>query len=122
MKTANRPNTREHFRLKYPPYQEPILVINREQYVIKDISEKGVKFNIHGIKHNIDIFLELREEIKGTIDFKGRGSFNIKGKIVRINERIKIAVIKLDNPIPLSQIMAEQRFLIQNYPDYAKKQ
>ena len=101
---------RRFFRLNYPPNDRPILTLKGTRFLAIDVSEEGARFSLVDVKVS-----QLREgmTIDGTLDFSGRGIFSISGTIIRINE--DSAAIKFKKMLPLSHIMAEQRYLIQKY-------
>lgn len=101
---------RRYFRLTYPPGDRPILTLKGTRYLAIDISEEGARFSLTDVKIS-----QLSEgmTVSGSLDFNGRGSFQLSGIIIRINE--DSAAIKFKKLLPLKHIMAEQRYLIQKY-------
>jgi hypothetical protein len=101
---------RRYYRLQYPESERPLLSFSGGVYKAIDISEGGVRFSL---TTRSAAKLVTNMVIAGTIDFCGRGTFPIKGRLLRIME--DLAVIELDANLPLFHIMAEQRYLIQKY-------
>ena len=104
-------NRREYFRIIYPLACRPKLIFSGNEYDVIDISEKGIKF----------ICKEMNEfqqglEVKINITFNNADPLALKGIVLRIDK--KIAVLSLTESIPLDRIIAEQRYIKLNYPDY----
>ena len=103
-------NQREHYRIRYPDKERPQLTIGKQAFEIIDLSEKGIYFAM-GSQHS---YVE-NQALKGTVVFRSGKRCDIAGKILRINELEKTCALRLDRPIPLAQIMEEQRMLLQKY-------
>ena len=102
---------REYFRIIYPLACRPKLLISGNEYDVIDISEHGIRF----------ICRELNEFQQGLapnlkISFNNSEPLALKGMILRIDK--KIVVMSLTESIPLDRIIAEQRYIKLNYPDY----
>ncbi len=86
------------------------MILNNE-YVTIDISERGIRF----ICKEIDEF-QTGIELVVQIIFHNGEELDLEGEILRTDE--KIAVLCLSKRIPLKRIVAEQRYIKLNYPDY----
>ncbi len=103
-------NKRNFFRIIYPYGENPILNLSRNKYPVLDISEGGCSFVIRP-----EQTFSLNQQINATILFHGRGTENIKGKVVRVVGR-KISIKFLSRVgISLARIMSEQRYLIRKH-------
>ena len=104
-------NSREHYRVRYPLSCRPKLIILNNEYVTIDISERGIRF----ICNEIDEF-QTGVELVVQITFNNGEQLDLEGEILRTDE--KITVLRLSKPITLKRILAEQRYIKLNYPDY----
>ncbi len=86
------------------------MILNNE-YVTIDISERGIRF----ICNEIDEF-QTGIELVVQIIFNNGEELDLEGEILRTDE--KIAVLCLSKRIPFKRIVAEQRYIKLNYPDY----
>jgi len=102
-------NGREYFRISYRPAEAPIFECDKNKFIVRDLSEGGVKF---APKKGMQFF--ERDKIVGKIVFPDkRGVIEIKGFIIRVT-LTDVAVQLLETTrIPLAKIMEEQRLLIQ---------
>jgi hypothetical protein len=55
-------------------------------------------------------------EVSATITFKDCSSLKVHGRILRVSE--KVVVMYIPESIPFVKIVAEQRFIKMNYPEY----
>ena len=104
-------NKREHYRIRYPLSCRPSLIVLNQKCEVVDISEHGISFVCNKV-HELHPDLE----VEARITFKDGESLNLEGKILRINKRI--AVLYLPVSIPFGRIVAEQRLLKEEYPEY----
>jgi hypothetical protein len=102
---------REYFRIIYPLACRPKLIISGKEYDVIDISEHGIRFTC---KEMNEFQPGLDVNIKVT--FNNSEPLDLKGIVLRIDK--KIAVMSLTKSIPLDRIIAEQRYIKLNYPDY----
>ncbi len=104
-------NNREHYRIRYPLSCRPRLAILNNEYETIDISERGIRFICKEIyEFQAGIELEVR------ITFYNGEHLDLEGEILRTDE--KVVVLHLSKSIPLKRIVAEQRYIKLNYPDY----
>ncbi len=104
-------NTREFFRVSYPPKNRPTFVIGGVTAEVIDASERGVAFRIP-----YQPMPALHSVLTGTIRFHRR-EVDVSGVIMRVGEQR--AVLLLYPPgIPMQVIVMEQQRQIGNYPDF----
>ena len=99
---------RVYYRLGHPYADIPKLMVWGDEYQAIDVSEEGVKFRCDeysGVK--------MGQTISATITFQDGESFDLEGKIARIQDN-EIA-ITLSKGIPYKKIVQEQRYLIRKY-------
>lgn len=87
------------------------MTILNNEYETIDISERGIRFIC---KETYEFQSGIELEIR--ITFYNGESLDLEGEILRTDE--KVAVLHLSKSIPLKIIMAEQRYIKLNYPDY----
>jgi len=97
---------RENYRLVYPPDYTPIILVGGKVFNVKDISEKGIRFE----KDWLGRFLP-NQPIRATLVFPGGDRLEISGIIVRIVE-FDVALV-LVKRIPYQKILNEQMMLRQ---------
>ncbi len=102
---------RNFFRIVYPLACRPKLVIAGKEYAAIDISEHGLRF-IYKDKNRF----QQGSEVKIKITLNNSDPLSLKGIVLRFDK--KIAVLSLTKSIPLDRIIAEQRYIKLNYPDY----
>ncbi len=110
-KKYTRENKREHFRITYPIACRPALRLLNCVYEVIDVSEHGVRFSGNKINQ-----LVAEMEVPATITFNDGSSLKINGRILRVDE--KVVVMYIPESIPFVKIVAEQRFIKMNYPEY----
>ena len=106
-------NNREHYRIRYPLSCRPRLTILNNEYETIDISERGIRF----ICKEISVF-QAGMELEARITFNNEEYLDLEGEILRTDERV--AVLYLSKRIPFKRIVAEQRYIKLNYPDYLR--
>ncbi len=107
---SSSPNTRSHYRIPYPVTLRPQLSCSLGKFFVFDISEQGLKFEMQGE----NLFIN-GTDFKGNVTFHDGEKYNIKGTVLRTEG--SFVILELDEGIPLKKIMAEQRFLIKNFPN-----
>jgi len=101
---------RESFRVEYPRSYFPTINIGNKTFDIFDASEFGIKFyNKENTPYN------LGEKIAGIVTFADNDQFNLKAKVIRIEELF--ISIELLTPLPLSKIRAEHLYLMQKFSE-----
>lgn len=107
-------NKREYYRVRYPLTCRPNLAILNSVYEIMDLSENGIRFFGNDVSR-----FHSDMKIDGMITFGDGISIGIKGKIIRIDGNN--AVMFLMESIPFGRIVAEQRFIKVQFPEYGQE-
>ncbi len=102
---------REHFRIRYPIACRPGLSLLNCVFEVIDVSEHGIRFSGNKINQ-----LQSEMDVPATITFSDGSSLKVHGRILRVDE--KVAVMYIPENIPFVKIVAEQRFIRMNYPEY----
>jgi hypothetical protein len=98
---------RQFFRIEYPIDERPCLIVGGDQYEVLDTSERGMRLS--PLKSG-----PVPSTVKGTLRFRDGSECLVAGTVARQAPDGSL-VVKLNVGIPLSQIMKEQRRLIQRY-------
>lgn len=102
------PNRRRSYRIIYPDFVRPILVIERTDNLVKrDLEYQVVDLSQDGICFLDDGSLGSAESVHGYIRFENGTKLTISGKLLRY-EQNRISV-KLTRSIGWSMILKEQR-------------
>ena len=108
---SNDENMRKHFRLTYPPQERPVFTMKSgHKFKIQDCSEGGLCIITQ------DNF--PWKQVSGDLCFNRRHKIKVRGRLIR--REGNLVIIKLMNHIDYSVIMAEQRFLLQNYKEFLR--
>lgn len=99
---------RNHFRVEYPPSEMPRLRIGDEVFSVKDLSEKGIRF-----LPSRSSKLTPGQGVKGSVTFTDGVSYIILGHVLRTQNGD--IVLNLDQGVPFSRMLEEQRRLIQQF-------
>ncbi|SMF80015.1 PilZ domain-containing protein [Pseudobacteriovorax antillogorgiicola] len=97
---------RRYFRIEYPLSHRPEFVHKIGKFPIFDLSEGGLSFQVAPEY----TFMET-EKVTAEVRLVSGVSHTIKGRVIRVIGR-KI-IIEFIDPVPLSKIMEEERFLVQ---------
>ena len=105
-------NARAHYRVVYPVSARPVF---REfgasaPHQVGDCSERGLRY-LSGEGRTPSI----GAEVEGTITFPDGTETRVAGVVVRTWEK-EVALHLTTDPIPFPVIIAQQRFLRQNFP------
>ncbi|OGI06977.1 MAG: hypothetical protein A2Y40_06790 [Candidatus Margulisbacteria bacterium GWF2_35_9] len=76
---------RDFFRIKYPVEEQPTLLIGKTEYIILDLSEKGIKFKLNpnqSILSEVEIKGKLYFDNEKTLVLRGILSFNSSSTII----------------------------------------
>jgi hypothetical protein len=106
---SNSPQNRKHFRLRYPLPSRPRLIVNGLPFQVTEISESGSKVLLDAHDQS-----NLNGDPEGVFCFHDETSIKVVVSFVRMAE--DEVVLKLTPPIPLQVIMAEQRWILSQYP------
>jgi hypothetical protein len=103
-------NQREFFRILYRPPDCPIFSCAAGKFNVLDVSETGLRIALK--KGHVGFFEQ--DVLEGQLVFPARrGTYNVKGVVIRIMEREAALQFEAASRIPLAKIMEEQRILIQ---------
>jgi hypothetical protein len=110
-------NTRRHYRIIYPSSERPEAVWNGHKMFIVDLSESGVALKISAgtprsdnvKKHDITIYM-----LNGF-------SHKTDAEFIRVTDKMQY-VFTFKDPVPYSEIMKEQRLLIDKYGTLLKSE
>ncbi len=100
---------REFYRVTYPVMESPTLIVEGEQYVILDVSEKGLCTcePIPG--------LQVGTEIVALLQLFEADPVPVEGHVVRIADDA-VAIHFDKRGVAYNKIIKEQQRLIQKYP------
>lgn len=105
------PNRRKSYRIVYPDFMRPILVVERAdnlerrnlEYPVIDLSQHGICFTDDGS-------LGSAESLHGYIRFENGNRLTISGRLLRRNQNH--SSVELTHPIAWPVILKEQRQLM----------
>lgn len=102
---------REHFRIRYPVKERPLLLLAQQEFEIIDMCEEAVKFRCPGFRS-----FSVGDLLEGGIRFRNGESMQVEGKVLRVDRESVVMVV--DPSIPCSLIVSEQRRLANKYLGY----
>lgn len=105
---------REFYRLKFPPFERPCLLVGRQQYEVLDCSARGLRFTL-----SRQAPPSLGDWVEGRLQFRRNTHAPIRGLIIRIQNG-EIALYMPDNEIPFTILRGEERYLLNHYRMWAK--
>ncbi len=103
---------RAYYRLQYPIKARPVFTVDGTEHVVLDLSEEGLRFLAAD-----GVVLALQQEVKGIVDLRASGPVEVAGRVVRLEGHA--VAVKLEQGVPLSLILEEQRFLHQRFKGWA---
>lgn len=119
---------RENVRLYYPPTDMLNITdsdpgyISEKFSVLDMISEKAIRLICVADCAGCEMPVGLNDRIKTTIEFHDGTNLKTAGKVLRYMGDTKmkknVMIYLLDLAVPMSVISSEQRYLLQNYPDF----
>ena len=100
-----RESRRAHYRVTYPFVERPALEIGRRTYEVVECSERGIRYAVpdRGVP-------PLGSELGGNIQFRRGKSIEVAGEVARTHSGVVVLILLLQ-PIPFSEILAEQQYL-----------
>ncbi len=101
---------RENFRIEYPPAERPKLILPGREYLVVDLSERGVKFMC-----DPRVCMRLNDTFKGKILFKDGKHVPVSGTVLRVADDKRSCVASLVEGVPLAKMMEEHRVILQKY-------
>ena len=110
----NEPTQREHYRLRYPVSARPRLIVNGTEFTVTEVSENGTRVLLEP-----DSTLHFDGGHEAIFCFLDGTRITTSASLSRLAD--DEVVLKLSPPLPLSVIMAEQRYLLTRYPKESLK-
>jgi hypothetical protein len=107
-------NSRKYFRIVYPINDRPVISVGEEEFVVVDLSEKGVKFfrNGNGPTGDEKVF-EKGLSVRATLTLNNGEPVEVEGSIIRVTG--EEVVLNLKKGVSFSRIIREQWYLIGKY-------
>lgn len=106
---ASRPESRQHYRVRYPPAERPNIEIGGKLYPVLDLSESGLRF-VGGADHGFAMELVVEGALVLPAPCVKR---KLKGKVVRLDQENNVAIrFEPLFHMPFAMMIAEQRRLI----------
>ncbi len=103
-------NQRDFYRLEYPAADRPRLLVDKMEFEVLDISEKGCKFLLPK-----DIRPAEKMRVFGKLRFHDGRTCPIEGFVLRVFADKNTCILELTVGVPLPIMMEEQRRLINKY-------
>jgi hypothetical protein len=98
-------NRREHYRIEYPPAEQPTLLLDVGGCPVRDCSERGVRFEAPRADA-----LACGSRVRGVLRFRWGDEAEVDGVVVRVDAGG--VALRLQEPgIPFALILQEQRRL-----------
>lgn len=104
-------NRRNHFRLPYPPNAGPVLKLGTQEFRVLELSEQGLRVATESR-------LPQNNHISGALRFDDGEEIEIEGTMARTHA---FTVVKLTRGIGLPRMLAEQRRILAEYPDFLRE-
>ncbi len=104
---------RQYFRLRYPLAAQPTLRVGGLTFAVTELSEGGMRLIVGPagrIAPTWDVRGELRLATGSTVA--------VEGSVLRIDE--SHVIVKLDRGPSYKDMLAEQRYVAQRYPDWSQ--
>jgi hypothetical protein len=104
------PVERSYYRIVFPLTEQPVLILEGQQYAVVDCSEHGLRF-----VRTLALPLEVGKVVRGVVRFRRGAEVDVEGEVVRLQG--EHAALNLNvTPIPMATIFDEQRYLRTRYP------
>jgi hypothetical protein len=93
------------YRIVYPVRERPTLLIGPDSFSVMDCSELGLRYQV------ADAHLPaVGETLEAIVRFRRGSEVPVKGEVVRV-EHGTVALWFRSQPIPLTEVMSERRYL-----------
>jgi hypothetical protein len=102
---------RQFFRLRYPLAAQPTLTADGARYAVTELSEGGLRL-IAGPYGR----LAPTWDVQGELRLATGDTIAIQGRVLRIDDAH--VVVKLTHGPSYKDMLAEQRYVAQRYPDW----
>jgi hypothetical protein len=106
---------RQHFRLRYPLAAQPTLTVDGRRYGVTELSEGGLRL-IAGPSGR----LAPAWSVRGELMLATGATIEIQGSVLRIDDAH--VIVKLDLGPSFKDMVAEQRYVAQRFPDWPQSQ
>lgn len=103
---------RQYFRLRYPKNARPVLHLEERTFSVSETSEKGLRVIMGNIA---SLYCGLRMSARVTLH--ADVDVSIEGSILRFDDDNEV-IIKLDKGLSFKNMVAEQRYVKQKFPNY----
>ena len=100
-----RPYERSYYRIPYPPFESPRLVIGYHVCQVVDCSERGVRYLAPS--HAVP---EVGATIQGRLRFPRGAVVDVEGVVIRVATR-EVALRLVEPGVPFRVILQEQIYL-----------
>jgi hypothetical protein len=106
---------RQHFRLRYPLAAQPTLTVDGRSYGVTELSEGGLRL-IAGPSGRLAPAWSVRGELMLAVG----STIEIQGTVLRIDDAH--VIVRLDLGPTFKDMVAEQRYVAQRFPDWPQSQ
>lgn len=107
---------RQFFRLRYPKNARPVIHIQDRTFFVSESSEQGLRVLMG---HIASLYCGLK--MSATVSLHDHSNVNIEGFILRFADNDEV-VIKLVKGLSFKNMVAEQRYVRQKFPNFMMKQ
>jgi hypothetical protein len=101
---------RQHHRIRYPLRERPTFLWEGKSHAVIDVSARGLRYLAPG-----QALPFLGTPIRGTLRFRRGAPIELEARVVRIQDQ-EVVLHLVDQEIPFTVLMAEQRYLHNHYP------
>lgn len=107
---------RQYFRLRYPKHARPIIRLEDRKFSVCESSEKGLRIMMGQMAANLYCGLQM----KATLSLHDDNEVAVEGSILRFDDN-EVVVI-LDKGLSFKDMVAEQRYVKQKFPNFFSAQ
>jgi len=106
---SDSPQSREHYRLRYPMQARPRLSLSGTDFTVTEVSEQGCR-----VLGSVQQSFLFSDSPSVTFSFHKGTVVKSVATLIRVTE--DEVILKLFPAIPLNVIIAEQHWVIQKFP------
>ncbi|MDC0609197.1 PilZ domain-containing protein [Vibrio sp.] len=106
---------RQYFRLRYPKSARPVIRVEDKTFSVCESSEGGLRVLMGQVA---SLYCGLR--MSATVSLHNESDVDIEGSILRFDDNE--VVIKLDKGLSFKDMVAEQRYVKQKFPNFLSGQ
>ncbi len=103
---------RQFFRLRYPKNARPVIRVQENTFSVSESSEGGLKVLMG---HVASLYCGLK--MSATVSLHDNSDVNIEGSVLRFDDNNEV-VIKLDKGLSFKDMVSEQRYVRQKFPNF----